>query len=68
MLRTDRYKLIAVHSLDTGELYDLDHDPNETRNLWNDPEHAATKGRLLGQLADRMAWTVDPLGERVAPY
>jgi arylsulfatase A-like enzyme len=68
MLRTDRHKLVAVHSLDTGELYDLDEDPNETRNLWDDPAHQAIKGRLLGQLADRMAWTVDPLGERVAPY
>lgn len=68
MLRTDRHKLVAVHSLDTGELYDLDEDPDETHNLWDDPSHQAIKGQLLGRLADRMAWTVDPLGERVAPY
>src|SRR3546814_10055458 len=33
MLRTARYKLVAVHSLGTGELYDLDRDAAETRNL-----------------------------------
>jgi N-acetylglucosamine-6-sulfatase len=37
-LRTDRYKLIHwMHHPDEGELYDLQNDPFELRNLMNDP-------------------------------
>ena len=68
MIRTDRHKLVAVHSLGTGELYDLEADAAETRNLWDDPEYREIKDALLTRLCDRMAWTVDPLGPRVAPY
>jgi len=68
MIRTDHHKLVAVHSLGTGELYDLERDPAETRNLWDDDGHQEVKGLLLARLCDRMAWTVDPLGPRAAPY
>ncbi|TNF18985.1 MAG: sulfatase [Rhodobacteraceae bacterium] len=36
-----------------GELYDLRADPNETRNLWDDPASAAQKARLLEAFARR---------------
>lgn len=37
-LRGDRYKLISYYGLwDTDELYDLQEDPGETRNLISDP-------------------------------
>ena len=39
-LRGDRYKLIQYHGVwDIDELYDLQTDPQETRNLIFDPEH-----------------------------
>ncbi|EPX78209.1 choline-sulfatase [Litoreibacter arenae] len=38
---------------DWGELYDLRADPNETRNLWDDPDSAAQKLRLLEAFARR---------------
>jgi len=40
-LRTDRYKYVHVQGLwDIDELYDLQNDPGETRNLIFSPEHA----------------------------
>jgi arylsulfatase A-like enzyme len=68
MVRTDRYKLVAYHGVREGELYDLEHDPPETHNRWQDPEYAAVKIDLLETLCERMAWTVDPLPLRQARY
>ena len=47
-----------------GELYDLQSDPTETRNLWSDPAALTIKATLLQRLCDRMAETVDPLPVR----
>lgn len=68
MLRTGRYKLVAMHGLGTGELYDLQADPTETRNLWSDDGYAGVKLAMLERLCDRMAWTVDPLPLREADW
>jgi hypothetical protein len=68
MLRDDRYKLVVAHGLHTGELYDLESDPIETVNQWNNTDYAAVKSDLLLRLCDRMAWTVDPLPPRIAPW
>ncbi|MDQ3929051.1 MAG: sulfatase-like hydrolase/transferase [Chloroflexota bacterium] len=68
MLRTDGYKLVAMHGLGTGELYDLRQDPTETRNLWHDERYTEVKLALLERLCDRMAWTVDPLPLREANW
>ncbi len=64
MVRTERYKLVVVHGLDDGELYDLQRDPAETVNRWNDAEYRDVKVSMLVRLCDRMAWTVDPLPVR----
>jgi len=61
MARSDRYKLVVAHGLGSGELYDLQEDPRETRNRWNDEEFAGIKTDMLIRMCDRMAWTVDPL-------
>ena len=38
-IRTDRYKLIHFyHDIDAWELYDLEKDPNELRNVFDDPD------------------------------
>ncbi len=68
MVRTQGYKLTAFHGLATGELYDLQHDPHEVTNVWNDSNYFGEKCALLERLCDRMAWTVDPLPERLGPY
>jgi arylsulfatase len=64
MLRTANYKLVMYHGLNSGELYDLQADPNETHNQWSNTDYASIKMELLQRLCDRMAWTVDPLPQR----
>ncbi|TBL80455.1 sulfatase [Paenibacillus thalictri] len=68
MVRTDRYKLVSYHKRNEGELYDLQQDPNETCNLWNDVNFLAVKLDMYERLCDRMAETVDPLPERLAVW
>jgi arylsulfatase A-like enzyme len=50
-IRTDRYKLIH-YLLDPQEyeLYDLQADPHETRNLYGSPAHAALQQQLLARI------------------
>ncbi len=50
MARTDEWKL--VHFLDEpfGQLFNLKRDPEETRNLWDDPNSQEAKRELLDAL------------------
>jgi len=68
MVRTDRHKITVDHTTSHGELYDLEDDPSETHNRWDDPAYATTKTEMLIRLSNRMAWTVDPLPPRRAPW
>ncbi|MBL9206707.1 MAG: sulfatase [Opitutaceae bacterium] len=62
-LRTDRYKYIHVHGLwDIDELYDLQTDPGETRNLIFSAEHKTViqelSARLFNTLADTSGMSI----------
>ena len=37
MIRDERYKLVVYHGHEIGELFDLERDPDEFENLWDDP-------------------------------
>lgn len=50
MIRSVTAKLVLYHGQPEGELYDLARDPHESRNLWNDPAHAALKQELQNEL------------------
>jgi arylsulfatase A-like enzyme len=64
-VRTDRYKLIQYHGLwDTDELYDLQEDPQEMRNLIDEPSLLPVKVALRKQLYELLS--VD--GEFSVPY
>jgi arylsulfatase A-like enzyme len=68
MHRTGRYKLVLYHSLNKGELFDLDLDPREHRNLWNNPDYAEVKNRLiLESFHAHVNLTTDVGSERIAP-
>ena len=57
-LRTERYKYVHVHGLwDIDELYDLQEDPHETRNLIHHPEQAARVRQLNRRLFQVLAET-----------
>jgi arylsulfatase A-like enzyme len=42
-----RYKITVYRNHDYGEIFDLEQDPHEVRNLWDEPAHAELKARLL---------------------
>jgi len=45
-----RHKLTVYYQQDYGELFDLQEDPKEVRNLWNRPEHRELKAELTRRL------------------
>ncbi len=52
-VRTERYKLIRFYQFGEWELYDLDEDPDELRNVFDDPRYRTIGAELavrLGQL------------------
>ncbi|MCJ7874508.1 DUF4976 domain-containing protein [Phaeobacter sp. J2-8] len=46
MVREKRWKLVHLLGCEEGQLFDLESDPDEMRNLWDDPDHSAQKARL----------------------
>jgi len=42
-----RWKITVYRDADFGEMFDLQEDPGEVRNLWDEPALAAQKSRLL---------------------
>ena len=45
-----RYRVSVFHGTGWGELYDLQDDPGEFDNLWDNPAHAKTRSRMIEQL------------------
>ena len=56
---TDRYRFTMYKDEPWGELYDLQQDPRETNNLWDDPAHAAAKAELSMRLNHLLADLMD---------
>jgi len=67
-LLTDRWRLTLYKHQDWGELYDRHADANETRNLWDDPGHAAIRAELTERLVREMMDTMEecPRANRLA--
>lgn len=62
-LRTARWKLNAypADGSEYGQLFDIEHDPDESRNLYADPEYRAAREEMLWRLMRRLATQTDPL-------
>lgn len=57
-LRSERYKYVFTHGVwDVDMFFDLRADPQETRNLIDDPAHGATVQAMRGQLFEELART-----------
>ena len=62
-----RYKLIVYHGHNLGELYDLQSDPGEFINLWDDPSSAEIKMELLLHSFDSSMCIMDRGSPRIGP-
>lgn len=68
MHRTKRHKLVVYHGKGVGELFDLEKDPWEHENLWDDPACSELKSRLIAESFDaHVLLTTDMGSERIAP-
>ena len=67
MYRDQRYKLTVYHGHDLGELYDLQVDPVEFDNLWDDVDHQELKMQLLQKSFDASMLAMDRGSERIGP-
>ena len=68
MHRTRTHKLVVYHGKGVGELFDLENDPWEHNNLWENPEHSGLKNRLLAESFDaHVLLTTDVGSARIAP-
>ncbi|MEZ5277943.1 MAG: sulfatase-like hydrolase/transferase [Opitutaceae bacterium] len=60
-LITERYKLVVYRHTEAGELYDLQADPDQYHNLWDDGAFRSLRGNLLLRLA-RLHMEREPVG------
>ena len=68
MYRRGFWKLVVYHQHNLGELYNLQDDPREFDNLWDDPDHAAIKAELvLERFNQHVSLTTDVGSKRIAP-
>jgi arylsulfatase len=58
-LRDQRHRLTVYDGQPWGELYDLQQDPQELRNLWADPSVQDLRARLTERLVRAMLAAAD---------
>ena len=66
-VRTERYKLIHFYNdIDTWELYDLQEDPTEMKNVYDDPAYAKVRKQMHKKLQQMQKMYKDPIEETLA--
>lgn len=63
-IRDDRYKLIYYANRDYGELYDLESDPVEKYNLFNDTGYRDIKDELTKKLLNKIIFLGDNMQDK----
>ena len=66
-VRTDRYKLIHFYQFDEWEFYDLEKDPEELTNQYDNPQYSAAIDELKQELEDLRKHYRDNTDMRVKP-
>ncbi|HAD27097.1 MAG TPA: sulfatase [Rhodobacteraceae bacterium] len=67
-LITERWRYSVYRDQPWGELYDLENDPNETHNLWDDESHRWIRAHMSERLSHHLIAQMDesPLSDRLA--
>jgi len=60
-VRTDRYKLINFYENNEWELYDLEKDKSEMKNVYNDPAYAKVRATMMKKLEELKMQYKDPV-------
>jgi arylsulfatase A-like enzyme len=68
MLRTKEWKIVVYHGTNQGEFYDLQKDPEEFFNLWNNPEFQELKQEYILKCFDASVLSMDPNPPRLGPF
>lgn len=61
-----RYKLSVDMNSNEGELFDLENDPNEMENLWDNPNYKDIKRELLLEFIQKSMKTEPVVMPRIA--
>ena len=68
MLRTQKEKIVVYHGTGQGEFYDLENDPQEFLNLWEEPLVRDRRNDLLARCFDASVFSMDPHPPRLGPF
>lgn len=68
MFRDQKYKLVTYHGVEYGELYDMEADPREEHNLWEDPNYTQLRYELMKKSFDATVIFSRPKQERIGRY
>ena len=68
MLRTKEWKIVVYHGTNQGEFYDLQKDPQEFFNLWNQPDFQEVKQEYILKCFDASVLSMDPDPPRLGPF
>lgn len=64
-LITPRYKLTVYAEKPYGELFDLEADPEERKNLWDDPAYRDLRAQLSLKLIDQLVQSQERIKRRI---
>ncbi|WP_181412785.1 sulfatase/phosphatase domain-containing protein [Alteromonas sp. KUL49] len=65
-MRTEKWKYVDFYKHDYEQLYDLENDPQEARNLANDPAYASIVNELSQKVDEYIAYYEAARSEEVA--